>query len=169
MIAAAMLLGLSGPSAARAETPSPAPDATQTEPAVDLPVWQRTLYKTLTYQTVANLSDIALYTVLIAGPSAAAGSFFAANALSAAVLYYGFEYTWQTLGPPLDETDATTLAEKTVLYRVINSSRNFALGYTFGGTAAAAGAFVVANFVTDTAIFVGNEYVWDILEPGTSP
>ena len=61
------------------------------------------------------------------------------------------------------------LAEKTVLYRVINSTRNFVLGYTFSGTLTAAGGFVVANFVTDTAIFVGNEYVWDIMEPSTIP
>jgi uncharacterized membrane protein len=133
-----------------------------------LPTWERTLYKTLTYQAVANLSDIVLYNVLIGGSATTAGTFFAANALSAAALYYGFEYTWQSVGPRLEDTNEGTLAEKTVLYRVLNSSRNFALGLTFGGSAAAAGAFVVANFVTDTVIFVGNEYVWDILGQTTT-
>lgn len=163
LIAVVLCLGLMVVSPARAETLTPDLGSATT----DLPVWQRTLYKTLTYQAVANLSDVALYNLLIGGSAATVGSFFAANALSAVALYYGFEYAWQSLGPPLEETDAAVLAEKTVLYRVINSSRNFALGYTFSGNMAAAGGFVVANFVTDSAIFVGNEYIWDILGPGT--
>ena len=167
LIAVVLCLGLMVVSPASAETQTPDPDPGSA--ATDLPIWQRTLYKTLTYQAVANLSDVALYNLLIGGSAATAGSFFAANALSAAALYYGFEYTWQSLRPPPEETDAAVLAEKTVLYRVINSTRNFVLGYTFSGTLTAAGGFVVANFVTDTAIFVGNEYVWDIMEPSTIP
>jgi hypothetical protein len=118
LIAVVLCLGLMVVSPARAETQTPDPDPGSA--ATDLPIWQRTLYKTLTYQAVANLSDVALYNLLIGGSAATAGSFFAANALSAAALYYGFEYTWQSLRPPLEETDAAVLAEKTVLYRVIN-------------------------------------------------
>lgn len=148
--------------------PAPAPTTTADTPT-PLPVWQRTLYKTITYQAVANASDLVLFELLIGGGTVVTAGFFAANAVSAAALYYGFEYAWQTLGPPLDQTTERTLAEKTILYRAINSGRNFALGYSFGGGAAVATAFVVANFVTDTTIFVTNEYVWDILRPRQAP
>ncbi|NQW09339.1 MAG: DUF2061 domain-containing protein [Alphaproteobacteria bacterium] len=153
---------------------SPAPDGLAPDgPAPDgpapLPVWQRTLYKTITYQAVANASDLVLFDLLIGGGTVVTAGFFTANAVSAAALYYGFEYAWQTLGPPLDQTTERTLLEKTILYRAVNSGRNFALGYTFGGGAGIATAFVAANFITDTAIFVTNEYVWDILRPQQTP
>ena len=135
-------------------------------PAADpLPVWERTLYKTLTYQAAANLSDLVLYDLLLGGTVAAGGGFFAINAASAAALYYTFEYTWQSLGPAPEDKTHQTVAAKTVLYRMFNSSRNFALGYAFGGSVAAATGFVAANFLTDTAIFVANEYGWDAFRP----
>lgn len=170
--ALALLLGAPA-SAQQAEPPStatpvPAPITTADTPT-PLPVWQRTLYKTITYQAVANASDLILFELLIGGGTVVTAGFFAANAVSAAALYYGFEYAWQTLGPPLDQTTERTLAEKTILYRAINSGRNFALGYSFGGGAAVAATFVAANFVTDTMIFVSNEYVWDILRPRQAP
>lgn len=39
-------------------------------------------------------------------------------------------------------------------------------GYAFSGTVTVATGFVAANFVTDTAIFVANEYGWDVFRPG---
>ena len=147
-----------------AAAPARAQDAA---PAVPdrLPVWERTLYKTLTYQAAANLSDLVLYDLLLGGTVAAGGGFFAINAASAAALYYTFEYTWQSLGPAPEDKTHQTVAAKTVLYRMFNSSRNFALGYAFGGSVAAATGFVAANFVTDTVIFVTNEYAWDVFRP----
>ena len=141
----------------------PTPDALAAGHA--LPVWERTLYKTLTYQAVANLSDLALYDVLLGGTAVAGGGFFVVNAASAAALYYGYEYAWQTFGPPPEEKTHGTIAEKTIYYRLLNSSRNFTLGYAFGGSVAVAAGFVAANFVTDTAIFVANEYAWDVFRP----
>jgi len=137
-----------------------------TEAAVDtLPVWERTLYKTLTYQAVANLSDLALYDVVLGGTAAAGAGFFAVNAASAAALYFGFEYAWQTLGSSTPDMTHATIMEKTIYYRLLNSSRNFALGYAFSGSAAVAAGFVAVNVVTDTAIFVTNEYGWDAFRP----
>ncbi|NQW09338.1 MAG: DUF2061 domain-containing protein [Alphaproteobacteria bacterium] len=142
--------------------------ATASIPA-PLPAWQRTLYKTITYQAVSNAADLVLFDLLIGGGALATAGFFAANAVTTAALYYGFEYTWQTFGPPLDETTGRTLLEKTILYRGVNSSRIFVLGYVFGGGVGVATAFVAADFVTDTAVFVSNEYVWDILRPQQAP
>lgn len=134
-----------------------------------LPTWQRTMYKTITYQTLANVADLVAFDLLVGGTAATTGSFFALNAASAAALYYGFEYAWQSAGPSLDETTERTLVEKTILYRFINVGRNFALGYSFGGGAAVASAFGAANLVYDTTIFVANEYAWDILRPAQAP
>jgi len=169
LFALVALLVLVAATPVHAQQTAPAqPAATPEEIATDgaLPIWERTLYKTLTYQTMANLSDLALYDVLLGGTAVAGGAgFFAANAASAAALYYGYEYAWQIFGPPPGEKTNQTILQKTVLYRVLNSSRNFTLGLTFGGSTTVALAFVGANFVTDTAIFVGNEYAWDLFRP----
>ena len=63
LIAVVLCLCLMVVSPARAETltPDPYPGSA----ATDLSIWQRTLYKTLTYQAVANLSHVALYNLLI--------------------------------------------------------------------------------------------------------
>ena len=163
VIVPALLLAALATSPARAQpggVPAPA------EAAADaLPVWERSLYKTLTYQAAANLSDLALYDVVLGGTAAACAGFFAVNAASAAALYFGFEYAWQTLGSAPPETSHGAILEKTVYYRLLNSSRNFALGYAFSGSTAVAAGFVAANVVTDTAIFVANEYGWDAFRP----
>jgi uncharacterized membrane protein len=159
-----MVLALLATHPVQAQQPAPADPATAAADG-SLPVWERTLYKTLTYQAVANLSDLALYDVLLGGAAVAGGGFFVANAASAAALYYGYEYAWQMVGPPPGEKTHEDILHKTVLYRVLNSSRNFTLGLTFGGSTTAAIAFVGANFVTDTIIFVGNEYAWDLFRP----
>jgi uncharacterized membrane protein len=189
LIAASLLTGLTGPASAQhsptawpqLQTPDPrVPEAPDAPPATglrasgdqaDLPLWERTLYKTLTYQAVANATDLILFELfLINGATAATtAGFFAVNAATAAAAYYSYEYAWRTYGPPLDETDERTLAEKSILYRGIASSRNFILGYAFSGSLASAAAFVAANFATDSVIFLSNEYVWDILRPDLAP
>lgn len=156
--AAAVIAWLAAAPAAAEPKADPAP----------LPVWERTLYKTLTYQAVANLSDLVLYDLVLGGTVTAGAGFFAVNAVSAAALYYGYEYLWQTYGPPPEEKTHRTVAEKTVLYRAFNSTRNFTLGYAFGGSVSAAAGFVAANFATDTAIFVTNEYAWDVFRPAAA-
>lgn len=136
---------------------------------VELPLWQRTLYKTITYQAAANAADVIAFDLLVGGTAATTTGFFVTNAVSAAVIYYGFEYAWQSFGPSLDETTERTVLEKTALYRFINIGRNFTLGYTFGGGTATASAFAAANLVYDTAIFASNEYMWDVLRPQKAP
>lgn len=148
---------------------APGARAQEAAAAEPLPTWERTLYKTLTYQAVANLSDVALYGLVLGGSATTGAGFFAVNALSAAGLYYGYEYLWQAYGPPPEEKTHQTVAEKTILYRAFNSTRNFTLGYVFGGSIATAVGFVAANFATDTVIFVANEYAWDLFRPQAVP
>lgn len=136
------------------------------EPA-PLPVWEQTLYKTLTYQAVSNLSDLGLYAAFLGGTAAGSVGFVAVNLAAAMALYYSHDYAWETLGPPPEDKTNGTIAEKTATYRAAATAKNFALGYAFGGSTVAATAFVVAGAVADTAIFVGNEYAWDLFRPRT--
>lgn len=143
--------------------------AVERETGEDLPLWQRTLYKTLTYQAAANAADVLVFDLLVGASAATTTGFFVVNAATAAAAYYGFEYAWQNLGPTLDETTEQTIVEKTILYRFIGIGRNFTLGYLYGGGAVTAGAFAGLNIVYDTSIFLTNEYVWDILRPERTP
>jgi|GEM_PF-733078 len=151
--------------------PHAAPDPRDTAPTPepDLPVWQRTLYKTLTYQAAANVADVMVFDLLVGATAAVNTGFFVANAASAAVAYYGFEYAWQNLGPGLDEAAEQNLAEKLILFRFIGVGRNFALGYVFGGGPVTGAAYAAANVIYDTAIFTTNEYVWDVMRPDRAP
>jgi len=143
--------------------------AAQSAPAAaPLPAWEQTLYKTLTYQAASNLSDLALYSALLGGSAAGSAGFVAVNLVSAMALYYSHDYAWETLGPGPEDKSHRTIAEKTVTYRLAATAKNFALGYAFGGNAFAATAFVAAGAVTDTVIFVGNEYAWDAFRPRTA-
>ncbi len=156
---------------ARSQQPPADAPAAVSEPEADdaLPLWQRTLYKTLTYQTAANAADVLVFDLLVGASAATTTGFFVANAATAAAAYYGFEYAWQNLGPSLDETTEQTIVEKTILYRFIGIGRNVTLGYLYGGSVATAGAFAGLNIVYDTSIFLTNEYVWDILRPEQVP
>lgn len=131
----------------------------------DLEPWQRALYKTITFQAVANATDLLVFDALIGGHALVLGGFVVANAVTAAGLYYGFEYLWQQEGPSLAETDETTLVKKSLLFQSVNSGRIFLLGYGLGATAPAAAMVAGTVFVTDIAVYYANDYVWDIMQP----
>lgn len=143
----------------------PGADAAMPELRGDLPPWQRTLYKTITFQAVANATDLLVFDALIGGHALVLGGFVVANAATAAGLYYGFEYLWQQEGPSLAETDETTLVKKSLLFQSVNSGRIFLLGYGLGATAPAAAMLASTVFVTDIAVYYANEYVWDVMQP----
>lgn len=172
VLAAFLALWAAGPAQAQ-QAPADTPAAVAEPPAPtgedDLPLWRRTLYKTLTYQAAANAADLLVFDLLVGASAATTTGFFVANAATAAAAYYGFEYAWQNLGPTLDEANEQTIIEKTILYRFIGIGRNVTLGYLYGGSALTAGAFAGLNVVYDTSIFLTNEYVWDILRPERAP
>ncbi|WPZ36001.1 hypothetical protein T8K17_07615 [Thalassobaculum sp. OXR-137] len=177
-LAAALMLFAAVPASAQwlhDAQPAPAqPNPVHTVPAepsvlpdlrADLPPWQRTLYKTVTFQAVANATDLLLFDTLIGGHAVLLGGFVVANAATAAGLYYGFEYLWQREGPTLAETDETTILKKSLLFQSVNGGRIFLLGYGLGASAPAAALLAGTVFVTDLAVFYANEYVWDVLRP----
>jgi len=174
-LALLVLVAVATPAAAQRTEPaqlSQPPSTVLPQVRGELPPWERALYKTITFQAVANATDLLLFETLIGGHALLLGGFVVTNAATAAGLYYGFEYLWQHNGPPLDETTEVTIAKKSILFQAVNSGRIFLLGYTLGATAPAAGMLAGSVFVTDTLVYYANEYVWDILRPiasGTKP
>jgi uncharacterized membrane protein len=136
---------------------------TQTPPTDPPSVWLYSLYKTITYETVANLGDIPLYSTVLAGAQAGTTLFTGVNVVTAFAAYYVYEVGWNLYGPPLGDSPLSAIKteiEKTLLYRVVSSARNVALAYAFTGSYAATFGFVVINNVTDTVLYVANEYGW---------
>lgn len=132
-------------------------------PSGPMPAWERSLYKTLTYESVANLSDLALSIALIGGTALGSG-FLTLNTTSSIATYYAHEYAWAVFGPPPAEKTGQIIAAKTALYRVISTARNVAIGFAFGGTAGAVGANAASVAVVHTGLYVANEYAWDFVE-----
>lgn len=134
-----------------------------------LPDWERAGYKTLTFQTAANLADALLFAA-ISGTGAGTGAvFLVANTATAAMLYYPYELAWTGFGPPPAATDAGTVAVKTVGYQVLTSARNLALSYAFTGALLPSAGFAAAAFVIDSGIYAGNEVAWDLFRPRADP
>jgi uncharacterized membrane protein len=126
-------------------------------------VWLYSLYKTITYETAANLADIPLYSTVLAGAQAGTTLFTGVNVVTAFAAYYVYEVGWNLYRPPLGESPTSAIKveiEKTLLYRVVSSARNVALAYALTGSYAATFGFVVINNLTDTVLYVANEYGW---------
>jgi hypothetical protein len=76
VVLAALLLAAVTTGAARGQEPQPPHQPTS--------VWLYALYKTITYETVANLADIPLYTTVLAGAPGGTALFTAINVATAA-------------------------------------------------------------------------------------
>lgn len=156
-------LSTTDPAAAQQTSPSaPVETAVSSD---QIPNWQRAFYKAVTYQAMGNIADFLFYRALIGGTPAMTGSYVVVNAVTGFSLYYGYEYAWNSAVPPSEDRKARSLTEKTVLYRALNTSKNFALSYAYSGSAALSSAFVASTFISDTAIFLTNEYLWGALRP----
>lgn len=140
-----------------AEAPSTAPPP--------LPSWERAAYKTLTFQTAANLADAALFAVIFGTGAGTGAVFLVANTATAAALYFPYEMAWTEFGPGPSATTAETLAVKIVGYQLLTSARNLALSYAFTGALLPSAGFAAAAFVMDSAIYAGNEVGWDAFRP----
>jgi len=127
-------------------------------------VWAYSLYKTLTYEIVANGADFILYTTLLSGTAAGAAPFLVVNALSAASTYYVHEVSWNLFGP-IPETTAGFVElglTKTLTYRVVSTAQHLAVAYAFTGSPWAAAGYAVAANISDAVIYIANEYGWDV-------
>jgi len=135
----------------------------QGPPTVATSVWLYSLYKTITYETAANLADIPLYSTVLVGAQVGTGFFTVVNTATAFAAYYVYEVGWNIYGPPIGDTPSAAIKmeiEKTLLYRIVSSARNVALAYAFTGNYVATFGFVVINNLTDTVLYIANEYGW---------
>jgi uncharacterized membrane protein len=129
--------------------------------------WAYSLYKTVTYEVMANGADFILYTTVLGGTAAGAAPFLAVNAVAAASAYYVHEVSWNLFGP-VPETRAGTVElglTKTLTYRVISTAQHWAVAYAFTGSAWAAAGYAAATNLSDVFIYVANEYGWDVYGP----
>ena len=130
-------------------------------------VWRYSFYKTLTYEVLANSADFLLYTTVLGGTAAGAAPFLVVSGLSAASAYYAHEATWNLFGPaPETTTGVVELGlAKTLTFRVVSTAQHMAVAYAFTGDPWAAAGYAVATNLSDAAIYIANEYGWDVFGP----
>jgi uncharacterized membrane protein len=137
--------------------PAPAPP----DPAPS--IWVYSLYKTITYETAANLADVPLYSTVLVGAQAGALLFNSVNVVTAAAAYYSYEVVWDLYGPQITTKPSNAVKveiEKTLLYRVVSSARNVVLAYALTGSPSVTIGFLAISNAIDTVVYVGNEYAW---------
>lgn len=133
-------------------------------------VWTRSFYKMLTYETVANASDVIILSALSGGIGSVGAGFLGANVASAATVYYGHEVAWSLLGPPPEDHTALVTGAKATTYRFLSVSRSFGLAYFMAGSTDIATSFAFIGNIADTLIYIGNEWAWNVLAaPGRPP
>lgn len=128
-------------------------------------LWRRSFYKLLTYETMANASDVVILSALSGGIGSVGTGFLVANVATAATVYYGHEIAWGLLGPPPDEHTALTTGAKATTYRFLSVSRSFGLAYVLAGSTEIATSFALIGNVADTIIYIGNEWAWNTFSP----
>lgn len=146
-----MLLG-SFPAVARAQ---------EAPPTEGTSIWRLAAYKAATFETAANVADIALFALIIGGGAAVTAGYFFTNTATAAAAYYTHEIAWNRLGPELNAESETRIAvEKTITYRVVSIARHVALAAAFGGTLVESVAFMAAAQTSDIVLYYSNEVLW---------
>lgn len=142
---------------------APSPSRAQEGPSV----WRYSLYKTVTYEVLANSADFFLYTTVLGGTAAGAAPFLVINGLAAGSAYYAHEFAWNLFGPAPETT--TGMVElglvKTVTSRVVSTAQHMAVAYAFTGNPWAAAGYAVATNLSDAVIYIANEYGWDAYGP----
>lgn len=127
--------------------------------------WEYALYKTLTYETLANTTDILILNALNTGATALGTAFLAVDMASAAAAYYTHEIAWMFMGPAPEERTAATTGTKAISYRLISLARGYGLAYAYVGNASIATTYTILAGITHTALYVGNDWAWNTYAP----
>jgi hypothetical protein len=147
--------------------PEEAPSSNDTLSGLSPP--KRAAFKTVTFQTAANLSDTLVFGTIVGATTTTSILFLVANTASAMAVYFPYELAWDVFGPTSEVTTAKTIAVKTTAYQAITSVRNLALSYLFSGALLPSVGFVAAAIAVDAVIYVANDYAWDMFSPRASP
>ncbi|SDG21552.1 hypothetical protein [Thalassobaculum litoreum] len=128
-------------------------------------VWERNLYKTFTYEVMANGFDIVLYSTLLGGTAAAAPAFILTNAALSTAAYYTHETVWDLgFGNP-QPFGGWTLPIRTASYRVVSSAKNYGLGLLFTADPVTAAGFTAVSAVADLSFYLINDLAWNLYWP----
>ena len=129
-------------------------------PAAAMSLWERTAYKTLTYEVMHNAFDLGLYGTMLEGSLAGSPVFLGTNAAMSTAVYYAHEYAWEIVQPSTEPFSDWTTVTKLVTYRAVTAAKNVALGLLFTGDPTLATGFAVISAVADTGFYLVNEWAW---------
>lgn len=131
-------------------------------------VLERNLYKTVTYEVLTNGYDAVMYGLVLGGSAANAPLFVGMNATLAAVSYYAHETAWDLGFDDPEPFGGWSLAVRTASYRVVSSSKTYALALLFTGDPVAAAGFAVVGAIGDVTVYLLNDLAWNRYWPITA-
>jgi uncharacterized membrane protein len=127
-------------------------------------VLKRTFYKTLSYQALGSIFDLA-FGVVAGGELVIGGALAVANIASDTALTYAHDLSWAAATADSGVAEGDTRAARTATHGMINAIQCLGLGLLVTGSAAIAAAYVVFNTVTDAVAYAANDWMWT-LAPG---
>ena len=99
------------------------------------------------------------------GDRTTSGIFGVVNLTTSPMLTYVFEYTWERCceAPPGPDGVRPVDVKKAVIYRVLSTSRIFALALLFGNGMSSSLLVTGAIAATRTLAYMSNDYLWNHL------
>lgn len=125
---------------------------------------ERTIYKTVTYQSLSSLNDF-LFGMAFAGGLAAGSALAAVSFVTEPIFYYYHEKFWGLSSNDEGSKDENIGVAKTTSYVTINAGRIFFTGMLLTGSPATAAGFVAFNVVGDSVNYVANDLAWSHFWP----
>jgi len=126
-------------------------------------------YKTITYTVVVLTTDQLWYMGTAAQAATTSGIFGVVNLITSPMLTYAFEYTWEKCceAPPGPDGVRPVDVKKAIIYRVLSTTRIFALALVFGNGMGSSLIVTGAIAATRTLAYMSNDYLWNHLTAQT--
>ncbi|MGQ9368146.1 DUF2061 domain-containing protein [Azospirillum sp. ST 5-10] len=134
------------------------------EPPATAPVWLSTLYKGLSYEAITGYLDLS---AMAAHPPAwVSRGYLGVDTATSLATFYAHELAWSAFGPaPGSESVAAVGMGKAITFRILDVARSFAVALAFTGDPLTASGVATAHVVTDTSVYLLNEYGWTLFGP----
>jgi hypothetical protein len=129
------------------------------------------LYKTITYTATVLTTDQLWYMGVAEQAAATSGVFGVVNVVTSPMLTYVFEYTWERCceAPPGPDGVRPVDVKKAVIYRVLSTTRIFALALLFGNGLGSSVLTTAAIAATRTLAYMTNDFIWNRLTASGVP
>jgi len=123
------------------------------------------LYKTITYTATVLTTDQLWYMGVAEQAGNTSGIFGVVNVVTSPMLTYAFEYTWERCceAPPGPDGVRPVDVKKAVIYRVLSTTRIFALTLLFGNGLGSSVLTTTAIAATRTLVYMTNDFIWNRL------